>query len=878
MGGTLLERERLVDELLGLVRSASAGKGSLAFVGGEAGVGKTALVRELRTRIPADVTWLESGCEPLTTPMPLAPVYDVAAKVGGRLARMLADEAPRADLFQTMLDTVRARATVLVLEDVHWADDATHDLLRFLGRRIEGTHALVVATLREEEVQGDHPLRILVGDLTASTQVSRLRVPPLSRSAVRTLATGSAVDADELYARTGGNAFFVTEVLAAGAGTAVPSTVRDAVFARVARLPAETRLVLEVAGVVGARADPDVVMKLSSASPQALESCLASGLLRMEGASLVFRHELARMAVVESISPARRLTLHRGILALLRERAVRDDDLALLAHHAEEAGDAGAVLEYAPRAARHAARLRAHREAADQYARALRYADDADPDRNAALLEARSLECYFTGQGEGSYLARERALSIRRTRGDPEKISENLRWLSRLAWVVKCGAQDAYRFGQEAVEVLDGAPPTRALAWAYSNLAQLSMLLGRRDESLAWGDKAVALAKQLGEREVLVHALNNVGTVRVDGDEGGWEVLEESLALALELGLEEDPARAWANLGSVATKLRLHARADRALDAGIAHCVTHDLDAFGLYMTGWKAELLLQQGRLREAADRAGYALAHPRLHTMNRITSLVVLGKVRARRGDPDADEALDEALTLARTTGAAERLAFVRAGRAEAAWLEGDDSRAREEVDSFFREAGAGRDVLEADVLLWGHRAGRAVTEGKKLQQPYALEVAGRAKKAADAWLAIGCPYDAALALGGAQEEGSLRHAVELLDEMGAEAAKARIAQRLRQRGASVPRGKRASTRENPAELTAREVDVLRLVAEGMRNAEISRRLFIAPKTVDHHVSSMLGKLGVTSRIRAVRRGVELGILPNEGQALQARSRERS
>src|SRR5215472_128094 len=479
----LLEREELLRVLTGLAESASRKEGRIVFVEGEAGVGKTALIRELRVRLPSETALFESACDPLTTPMPLGPVYDVAAQIGGRLQRLLTEEAARADVFQALIDAVRARPSVLVIEDVHWADDATHDLLRFLGRRIGTTQALVVATLRADEVHAKHPLRAVIGDLAAQTAVVRLTVPPLSIDAVRTLTVGVDIDAGELHRRTGGNAFFVTEVIAAGGGSQVPSTVRDAVVARAARLPARVRELLEAAAVVGARSDPEIVAKLASAEPKTIDECVESGLLRIEGASLTFRHELGRMAVADAISPVKKLGLHRAALALLRARQEREGDLAVLAHHAEQAGDAEAVLDFAPRAAHHASRLGAHREAADQYARALRFAERALPRVQAELLEGRSLECYITGNDD-SHSARERALAIRRALDEREMVSENLRWLSRIAWVMKCGPGDAIRFGHEAVNVLEGLTPTCALAWAYSNLAQVSMLVSGTDDAL----------------------------------------------------------------------------------------------------------------------------------------------------------------------------------------------------------------------------------------------------------------------------------------------------------------------------------------------------------------------------------------------------------
>src|SRR4029453_15160748 len=249
----LLERESALETLGGWFAEARAGGGRLVVVSGEAGVGKTALVSEfaVRHRPAARVLW--GVCDPLTTPRPLGPLADVAPAVGGRLDQLLRDEAPRQVLFGALLDRLRDSrvATILVIEDVHWADEATLDLLRFLARRLGASPVLLVVTFRDDELGPQHPVRLLAGDLASSAPVRRVRLAPLSRQAVAVLAGPHGLDPGALYERTGGNPFFVTEVLAAG-DEAIPATVADAVLARAARLSPPARQVLDAAAVVGA--------------------------------------------------------------------------------------------------------------------------------------------------------------------------------------------------------------------------------------------------------------------------------------------------------------------------------------------------------------------------------------------------------------------------------------------------------------------------------------------------------------------------------------------------------------------------------------------------------------------------------------------------
>jgi tetratricopeptide (TPR) repeat protein len=567
----LLERESALETLGGWFAEARAGRGRLVLVGGEAGIGKTALANEfaLRHRQAARVLW--GACDPLTTPRPLGPLADVAPALGGRLDQLLREEAPREVLFPTLLERLRDTrvATVLVVEDVHWADEATLDLLRFLARRLGPSAVLVVVTYRDDEVGPLHPVRLLAGDLASPALVRRLRLAPLSRQAVAVLTGPHGVDPDALCETTGGNPFFVTEVLAAG-HEAIPATVADAVLARAARLSPPARQVLDAAAVVAPPVETWLLAEAADAAPAQVDECVAARMLKGQGGGVAFRHELARLAVERALGPGRRADLHGRVLAALLTRHGTAPDPARLAHHAEGAGDGLAVLAHAPVAARRAAALGAHREAAAQYARALRFADGLARAGRAELLEGHSYACYLTDQLADATTSRERALACWRALQDRRKEGDTLRWLSRLAWYQGRNA-DAERAGREAVELLEGLAPGPELAMAYSNLSQLAMVASRTDEAVAWGDRAIGLAERLGQTEILVHALNNVGTAEMCASRpAGQLTLERSLALALAHGLEEHAARAYTNLACSALNLRDYPLASRNLDEGSA--------------------------------------------------------------------------------------------------------------------------------------------------------------------------------------------------------------------------------------------------------------------------------------------------------------------
>ena len=868
----LLERERQLGALDGWLREAAAGQGRLALVAGEAGVGKTALVGRLREAARGRARVLVGACDALSPPPPLGPLRDIAAAAGAGLDRLLAENAPRDRIFRAALAELGAglAPTLAVVEDAHWADEATLDLLRFLGRRLGGVRALLVVTYRDDEVGPQHPLRVVLGDLATSATCRRLPLSPLSESAVRTLAAGSAVDPAGLYRLTGGNPFYVTEVLASGPAGLSP-TVRDAVLTRAARLTPVGRAALETAAAIGSTAEPWLLAAVLGPGVDAVDECLAAGLLRADGAALVFRHELARAVILDAVSPVRAAALHRAVLAALRARGALPDDLARLAHHAEMAADRAAVLEYAPASARRAAGLGAHRESAAQYARALRFATDLPGERREPLLAARLVELHLTGQMADAIAAGEALLAIARRAGDVPLEAERLAWL---AWLLVAAGRNAEadQASGAALDVLAGVPPGRAHAFAFSVHASLRMLNRDCADAIAWGERAIALAERFDDVEVRVRAINTVGAARlVAGDlEPGRAALEQSLHLAREAGLESDVAAAFSNLGSAYGEIYQFALAEHYLTEGIAYAAERDLDRWHWYMVAWLALTRFFQGRWTEAASLAGSVIRHPGATVISRIMALVALGRVRARRGDPEVAPILDDALALAAPTQTLQRLAPVRAARAEAAWLAGDQDRAREEARAAYDLAARhGLRWHVGELAYWRWRARDLDTQPLDTADPFAFQIGGDWAAAAAAWSELGCPYEAARALAEG-DEAAIREALAEFDRLGARPAAAMAARRLRELGARViPRGPRPATRANPANLTPREAEVLALIAARSTNAEVAARLFLSPKTVEHHVSAVLAKLDVASRAEAAEAAVRRGLLPQDGGA---------
>jgi DNA-binding CsgD family transcriptional regulator/tetratricopeptide (TPR) repeat protein len=858
----LFEREADVEALRGeseAVRRTRSGR--MLLLAGEAGIGKSSLMQAVcESRRPGPVLW--GASDPLETPRALGPLLDVAEELGGEFAVRIDEGAGAGTLFASLCTSLKRRPpAIVVLEDLHWADEATLDFLRFAARRIEELNALLVVTYRDEELDRMHPLRIAIGEFPASPAITRRRLEPLTTDAVQRLAADSNLDGEALHVRTGGNPFFVSEVLAAG--EEIPETVRDAVLARFARLSPKGRALLEAVAIVPSRAEIELLEAIAGEELAALDECLRSGMLEPAGSAVRFRHEIARATVEETLPPQRAVTLHRRALRYLAEEASRVDP-ARLAHHAEAAGDREAVLEHAPMAAERAAAVGAHREAAAQFERALRHADGLRVDERAALLGRAAHEYMLVGRlTEAIELGTWEAEAYRQ-QGDTAREAEALHGVGIALWTL--GRRDeAQAAAEQAIAALEQGSPGRGLARAYGSLAQLRAMADDLEGTRRWGTTALALARGLGDATAEVQALSAIGGIEfARGMESGRETLERSVELARRGSMAGDLATAFNMAARGAVRTRQYELAQRYISEGIRHSERFDLEGWRPGLVAFRAEVELATGDWDAAAESASAVLRTRGAGTATMATG-AVLGRLRARRGDPEVWPLLDRALELAAPSGEAGRVAPVAIARCEAAWLEGRDTDALAEAECAWELAVASGDPwLCGELAAWRRRVGARDDLAVAVPEPYALSLAGRFSDAAEAWRALDCPYEAALAMAGSNREEDLRGALAGFRGLGAGAAAARVLRDLRERGVrDVKTGPRASTRENPAGLTRRELEVLTLVAEGLRNADIASRLFVSERTVATHVSAILRKLEVRSRGEATAKGARLGLL---------------
>jgi DNA-binding CsgD family transcriptional regulator/tetratricopeptide (TPR) repeat protein len=857
----LLERHEVLAQLRTAYDEARAGSGRLVFVGGEAGVGKTSVAQRLCDDLPATSSTRWGACDPLATPRPLGPLHDIAAANGGPLVLLLENSAPAQEVAAALAGSDPGAPVVVVLEDVHWADEATLDVLRVLGRRVGSTATLVIATYRDDELERNHPLRVVLGDLATADGVRRLKVEPLTAPAVARMTEGRDIDPVALYRLTSGNPFYVTEALAAG-GDDVPATVRDAVLARVARLGPHATAVIEAVSIAPPTLDAASILAMVGEASDSIDECLASGVVRADDGGVAFRHELARVAVEESISPARRLALHRSLLLALIDSPRARADVARIAHHAEQAADREAVLRFAPAAATEAARAGAYREAAAQYARALRFGADLGPGDRAELLEGRSRACYLADdQTEAIAVIRE-AIRCRQEQGARLEEARALTELTDYLWCRGYNAEAAEALTRAAELAADG-PERREHAYVLHTQA-LDAMGSDLNVCLERARRAQEIGERFGDATIAAHARVTVASaIAGRGPEQGVDMLAEAVDSARRMGEHEVAARGLNALVYRSLGRNRHDLVERYVEDAIEYCTEHTQDLWRIHVQAVAARWALDRGRWDDAVGYAGAVIDDPRESPWTHHESLCVLALVRARRGDPGARDALSDAAAVG--VPREEEFAHVdlAAARSEVAWLEG----ATDDVDAAtvgMLSTGLGDPGSVARLRFWRRLAGLDGAAPVDDAGPYALGLAGRWDEAAEEWDERSRPYEAALARSRTDDVEVLRQAHAECLRLGARPLATLVARRLRECGArSVPKGPRATTRANEAELTPRELDVLALVAEGRRNAEIAGRLFLSTRTVEHHVSAIRRKLHARTRGEAVAAAGRLGLL---------------
>ena len=571
-----------------------------------------------------------------------------------------------------------------------------------------------------------------------------------------------------------------------------------------------------------------------------------------------------RRTIEVSLSPFKRIALNKTLLQLFLSSFEEQGEIEKIVHYAKNANENELVVKYAPLAAKQAACVGAHIEASKLFLTAIEYSEGDDTDQLVTFYEDYAYECYLTNQIREAITYQAKALTIWKEKKEIEQIGNSLRFLSRLWWF-EGNHQKAEHFAKQAITVLDEQPSSKAKAMAYSNMAQLKMLSDQTDECIYWGEKAIAVAREINDEETPVHAMTSMGSTLMLGQSSksqGIALLKQSLSVSLKNSYHEHAARAYAALGSNSATIKDYDFAKKTLEEGISYCEERDLDSLKLYMLGWKARVNLELGNWAEAYKIANKLLTKENLLPVIKIGALAVAATVKMRKGEQDVLPLLLEAKTLALRTTELQRIIPVLVALLEYEWVTGKTYIEQEILDR------AVKGFVEADKIskksrfcFWLKKVRKQRVEPK--EDLKRLINATTAQEESASWEELSCPYEQALSLFDGNEDNK-RKALSIIQQLGADAVSEKLKMEMRSSGIKkIPRGIRESTKINPAQLTNRELDVLQLLKNGTHNKEIAVTLFISPKTVDHHISSILFKLDVSSRAKAVAEAARLGIL---------------
>jgi DNA-binding CsgD family transcriptional regulator/tetratricopeptide (TPR) repeat protein len=860
----ILERDAQLQHLAVLLDRATRDDGVCALIHGEAGIGKTTLVRQFVSTVDAKVKILIAGCEALFTPRPLGPLVDMADQLPLAMASALHDGPTYNGLFPSFLAFLREKtsdATLLVIEDVHWADAGTLDFIRYVGRRLTGVPVLMLLTYRDESLSHDHPIRRVLGELPAAS-TSRLKLAALSASAVEQLARNEHRSAKGIFEVTGGNPFFVTEVLMADGD--MPASVIDAVLARVSHLSALAHKVTELVSITPNRIERsslDALLGTTDADIGPLiDECVSHGVLQKAGVWLSFRHEIARQAVMQSLPEDYRAQLHRRMFEHLRARSNETANLSRLVHHAEHAGLIDDVLVFAPRAAEASAKVSAHREAAALYALALKHSVRLGLSERADLLEATAQEYRLVSETDKSLACTREALAVRRLLGNRLQEGMNLRLIAATEWRERGERAKCEPAIHRAIKLLERLPPSTELARTYSTWSWLQSHWAEYDAAVVTGEKALALAETMDDPQSLIEALHMTASAKMclGDDRDARSQMERALEIAILQSLDDTAGHLFIGVMTAAMNHRDHAHAQGVANRGVAYCQARDLDVHLLRLLDRRATSLAEMGRWDEADHDLDACLASPEISIRLRSTAIFLRERLNLRRGIGNAQSYWLDVQAAPDNLRVEYRLPAIASACAEAAWLREDNQTVERISRLGLDEALSRGDArLAAPLLVWLKRIDAQLPVcAMTLAAPQAHELSGDLDAAAEAWHKLSCPYERALVLVNG-DETQLRESLLIFDSLGAKPAADIARRRLRTIGArNVGRGPQTRTATDPMGLTARQREVYALLMQGLSNAVIAEKLHRSERTVENHVANLFTKLNVNSRVELMAR----------------------
>ncbi len=912
----LLERDQELEALRRSFEAAKNGSGSTVMVSGTAGVGKTSLVKAFVSSLEDDETpqLLWGGCDDLIAPRPFGPFLDMVHATG-LLPDELAASPNREDLLvnlQGILDRP-SRPAVVVIEDAHWADDASVDVMRYLARRIESLHALMIVTSRDGEGGGSHAVRGLLTGSSSSAPL-RLDLGPLSPEAVATMGRGSSIDAKHLHEVSGGNPLLVSRLLTVNPDEAA-RMARETLMSRTEHLSVDGRAALQALSVLPDGADPSLARTLFADRPQALHEAETTGLLTSSHSHIGFRHELARTAVAESMSFGERMAATDRVLSALTETG---EDPKVLVHIARAAGDGPRATAFALDALDHGLAPNDHVGAWTMARIALECTTNLDDARVGRLHLAAATAGRASGQNRAALRHAERAVQ-RLSRSAPDEPDGEIKPAQAAdlvaAWVVMADlqgdagdnlvARSTLRRAGELLQDEDGSPiRSREWVWCNTRLANSARISTDLTRAVELATASIEVAEANRWSEELIHALTVRGTALggVSNPEG-----MEDLTLAKELAVTA--ASPHQHLSTMLDLAECHMRAAQSAEAEqLAGEVErlgreHQLERLRYRAASLLAQTFLHRGRTVEAEKLARSLLAEELDPGLPRAAAEAVVARILVRRGDDQVGDTVDQVWNMAVKAGDIGLLAFTGVTRLEHRWVVGDEKALRQfarylsglgERHRHHRLRAEGLRVLQRlgddlgfelpeepptngedsdpEDTAGENTAGvGGMGDGDRVAVPFegcppplAAALYGDHKLAADRWEQAGEPFGRALELIESSTAAAAFEGLRLLDRTGATRTADLARHRLRGRGLQgVPRGPRRSADGGIPILTGRQIEVLKLIARGNTNAEIADELYVARRTVDNHVSAILSRLGVDRRSQAVEVAVSRGMI---------------
>ena len=859
MTDTILERETPLAQLRAILARSAEGVGASVIVTGDAGACKTTFFQAFEATVGSGVRMFRGACEDLSIPEPLGPVRELVRSAGWNVDFDQLMDGQRLEMFTQILELAydSDQPTVLIIEDLHWADEASLDFVRFLARRIAGRPIVLLINSRDVDEIARQKLRAAFNGVPAEN-LTRIELNPLSQSTVSELADKAGIDGVKLYRQSGGNAFYVTELLR-NRNFDMPASVQDAVLSRVDTLSDAGQNILNTVSIFPRRAELDLVMDLSDSDGfSAVEDCIAEGLLIDAGDFLTFRHEIARRAVENGLSAIRKRALHATVYNLLS--AINTTSKARLMHHARVGRLSDAVRQLAPDAAREAEAAGAFTQSAEYYEIALEFGDELPKEEQADLLEKSARVLGLTAQQPKAIANLGQALDIRKFLGQKLARADDLRKLARLHWEVGMKPM-ASSLAEEAVRIAEGSD-SYELAWAYAQRGQIAMAEFEFEIAANVSKKAIELAESNGFLDVKSFAQSSLGMCYWGDVERAIPILRNSLKLGLDNNFPENVGRGFANIGVYYNEHYLFADAIKIYDEGIHYCDQHEIHAGSEFLKAWRFDVLDKMGFWDDVFIGAQNFLADRPQHSSARFYASVCLARIAMRRGLPNADALFSELDEVVSNGEDARHQIVYAVLLAERAYL----GLAKPEPALDLMDSVLDLPIFPAGVeqlFPWQKRLGETPVYSKNqiFNEPFRRCLAGDWQGEAAAWAEIGSPYHQALALLEGDATAKI-HALKILDGLGAGVVAEFARQKMRDAGIAIRTHEpRASTKANPAGLTKRQLDVLRLLNDGLSNAEIGERLFVSAKTVDHHVSAILGKLEVSSRGEAAAHARKVG-----------------